>query len=53
MAPHAAELSTDEKRSFEHHENLKEETAHVAAERGQVATDMYVPQPAIRLYPVY
>lgn len=40
--PKAAEVPRDEKFSVSHQEALKEETAHQAAERGQVATDMYV-----------
>ncbi|KAH7128704.1 retrograde regulation protein 2 [Dendryphion nanum] len=37
----AAELPVNEKESVSHHEDLKQETAHQAAERGQVATDIY------------
>jgi hypothetical protein len=41
MASHVAEMSANEKMSMEHHESMKGETTHAAAERGYAATDMY------------
>jgi hypothetical protein len=37
-----AELPIEKERSISHHEDMKQESAHQIAERGHVATDMYV-----------